>query len=93
MRVFRVIAAVMLGVSLLGEPAMAQMRIMPNYGMPPRGAPLIFLPRKVPPSMAINRALMNNPGARALGLAPNGAGYNVRLKQGNRVFLFPVPGN
>ena len=92
MRGIRVIAAGLLAAVLLAGPVCAQMRPMPGYGAPPN--PLIFLPRpKISPSFAVRRAMNTNPGAKALGVVPNGAGFNVRLKQGNRVFLFPVPGN
>lgn len=92
MRVLQVIAAIALGASLLAEPAIAQMRPIPGYGAPPGPNPLLLIPRK-PPSWAYNRALMNNPGARVLGVVPNGAGYNVRLKRANQIYLYPVPGN
>lgn len=45
-------------------------------------APII---RVIPPSLALNRALMLAPNAQALGVKLKGGLYIVKLKQGNTV--------
>lgn len=79
--VFAIIAAMLAG----GE-AFAQMK--PTYMAPKiMNGPVIRAPvvRLIPPSIALNRALMISPNAKALGVKLRGSHYIVKLKQGNKV--------
>ncbi len=78
---------------LAGGEAFAQMK--PNYNMAPKinvapkitRTPVIRTPaiRVIPPSLALNRAMMIAPNAKALGVKLRGGHYIVKLKQGNKV--------
>lgn len=81
------LAMAIIAAMLAGGEASAQMK--PNYMAPKINvAPKIMkspVIRVIPPSLALNRALMLAPNAKALGVKLKGGHYIVKLKQGNKV--------
>jgi uncharacterized membrane protein YkoI len=70
----------------------AQVKVRPAYtpkvmNAPVMKGPVIKTPviKVIPPSMALSRALMVAPNAKALGVKLKGGHYNVRLKEGKTI--------
>jgi uncharacterized membrane protein YkoI len=93
MRKLFFIAVLSLATLVGAEAAIAQVRI-PNYSpnlIAKRGQAIRKVPAIViPPSMALNRAMMVLPGAKAIGVRLRGPLYIVKLKQGNRIMQVRV---
>ncbi len=87
------LAAVIAAASVFGAvDASAQVKMRSNYAPkimngPVLKAPVVRAPaiRVIPPSLALNRAMMIAPNAKALGVRLKGGHYNVKLKQGNTI--------
>ncbi len=47
----------------------------------------------IPPSVAAQIAMSQNPGAQLLKIVPRGNNYVATLRQGNQVFRVRIPGN
>ncbi len=67
--------------------ASAQVKMRGYQGPKVMQGPVMRPPvlRVIPPSLALNRALMLAPNAKALGVKLRGSHYIVKLKQGNKV--------
>jgi len=81
------LALAIVAAMLAGGEASAQVKLRPNYAPKIMNGPVIRPPvvRVIPPSLALNRALMLAPNAKALGVKLRGSHYIVKLKQGNKV--------
>ncbi|MCB1378466.1 MAG: hypothetical protein KDK89_08900 [Alphaproteobacteria bacterium] len=64
------------------NPAFAQARLPAYQAGAAAPKPLIKI---IPPSVALNQAMMAAPNAKAIGVKLKGSLYIVKLKQGNKV--------
>ena len=89
----RVLLAIMVVAALWGsQEASAQVKLRTYIAPkiingPMMKAPVIKVPviKVIPPSLALNRAMMLNPQSQALGVKLRGPLYIVKLKQGNKI--------
>lgn len=82
------LAAVIAAASVFGAvDASAQVKLRPTYTPKIMNGPVIRPPvvRVIPPSLALNRAMLLAPNSKALGVKLRGSHYIVKLKQGNKV--------
>ncbi|MGH6908210.1 MAG: hypothetical protein ACREVW_16955 [Burkholderiales bacterium] len=84
----RVLFAAAIAAALLGtQDASAQVKLRLQVAPRIMNGPVIRAPviRVIPPSMALNRAMMLVPQSQALGVKLKGGLYIVKLKQGNTI--------
>jgi hypothetical protein len=104
MRLAKIMAALALSLSLWVAPASAGQ--VPKLQLMAQQQPKIQMqqqrPRQqqvkprvllIPPSQAAQIAISQNPGATLLNIKPRGNNYIATMRQGNRVFRVPIPGN
>lgn len=97
MRKLKFMLAIVLSTFVGVEVASAQVKVQPRVNITNAGKarvkPVKILPRIIPPSVALARAIQMNPGAKGLNvtLAPNNKVYMVKLLQGNKVKLLRIP--
>jgi hypothetical protein len=89
MRKFLMIAvAGLIALAGAGEVS-AQVRIQTYVPKISKSAPKMKAPKPIlkviPPSVALNRAMMMAPDAKAIGIRLEGSVYVIKLKQGNKV--------
>src|SRR5256885_12274097 len=93
MRRIVLIAMMLLAASMAAGPALAQKipMFVPTGPMVIKPKILIVKP-KIPPSVALGKALGVAPGAKPLGITIKGPHYVVKLKKGNQVLQYNVDG-
>ena len=93
MRRIVLIATMLLAATLAAGPALAQKipMFVPAGPMVVKPKILIVKP-KIPPSVAIGKALGQVPGAKPLDIKIKGPHYVVKLKKGNQVLQYNVDG-
>lgn len=84
----KVLLAAVIAASVFGAvDASAQVKLRPAYTPKIMNGPVIKAPmiKVIPPSLALNRAMLLAPNSKALGVKLRGSHYIVKLKQGNKV--------
>lgn len=96
MRRFTFVIAVLLSAVFAADAALAQARVVPRVNNPAvmkqvRPKQIKILPKVIPPSVALARAMAQAPGAKGLDVKLKGQVYVVKLLQGNKVKQLRIP--